>query len=159
MSGFPVMYVINFSRLFFNADAVCPETVTACEGRRSSFSRVPGFGGSWINNAVLPPYWMPWSAPVPVLDTFAVLELTGALKLLTSTVLFGPLGAGNGVLSSAIRTLSGVSNANIRITSPAFLPLLEIGKSFVDLMFDPNMWGDESFLEHQNGLDQGCDSR
>lgn len=45
---------------------------------------------------------------VSICDSFciSVEELTAALKLLTSTVRFGPLGAGNGVLAVAIRTLS-----------------------------------------------------
>jgi hypothetical protein len=43
---------------------------------------------------------------VSLFNGFAVLNYTAALKLFTSTILFGPLGAGKLVLAIAIRTLS-----------------------------------------------------
>lgn len=72
----------------------------------------------------------------------------------------GPLGAGKGVLANAIRTLlENVRDTHVNMPSQLLLSRLEVWKPLVDFIFDPNMWGNNPFLEHQDGLYQGCDSR
>lgn len=118
------MYAISLSRLFFNANAVCPETVTACEVRRSSSSRAPGLGGFLNQQCSIATLF---NFVVSICDFFciSVEELTAALKLWTSTVCFGPLGAGKGVLAVAIRTLSeNVRDGHVHIVNESLTSLL-----------------------------------
>jgi hypothetical protein len=101
-----------------------------------------------------------WSAHLVLSSDVEVLKLTAALKLLTSTVRFGPLGAGRRVLAIAIRTLlENIRDTHVNMPSQVLLSRFKIWESLVDFIFDPNMRGNNPFLEHQDGLYQGCDSR